>query len=270
MINEDEIKNNYFNLQKIIYIEKDEQGNILKTNNKEILSYYDEIIGSEIVENNQYYHIGHKKWYKITKSKIHDDTRAVFHTIEYIEDITELKKKYLQLKLDSLTGLMRNREECNKLIDDYINKAIDKKEEFSILIGDIDYFKNINDTYGHYCGDFVLRTVSKILLDFINYSDDGYTFIYHDIILRFGGDEFLILLKNISEKNTITKINDITRKIKNQKLNYNNQSIPVSMSFGYAHFNSKNYLGQSASKIRDELSKKADEQLYVVKKSRNY
>ena len=270
MMSEDKIRDYYFYLKKIVYIEKDENGNILHTNNPDILADYDEIIHSEIVENNQYYHMKSKKWYEVIKFSFFDDKTESFHTIEYIEDVTNTKHELHKLKLDSLTGLMRNREECDKLIDDYIEKAIKKQEEFSILIGDIDYFKTVNDTYGHHCGDFVLRVVSKILLKCTNFVHNDYDSINNDIILRFGGDEFLILLKNVSEDDTLQRIDKITKMIANEKMNYDDQNISVTMSFGYAHFKSDEYVNQKPSEIRDDLSKKADDALYIVKNNRNH
>lgn len=272
MISEDKIRDYYFDLKDIIYIERDEDGNVLHTNDPSILSYYDEIINSDIVENNQYYHIDSKKWYEVIKVNFYNDKTSSFHMIEYIEDVTNLKEKFSKLKLDSLTGLMRNREECNKLIDEYITKALDSKEEFSILIGDIDYFKTVNDTYGHHCGDFVLRVVGKLLLSCTKQSSDEYDSANNDIVLRFGGDEFLIFLKNVSEEETIEKVNEITSKIKKEKLNYDDQTISVSMSFGYAHSSTQNLNTEevNVSEIRENLSKKADEILYEVKKNRNY
>ena len=269
-MNEGKIKDYYFNLKNIIYIEKDEKGNILNTNNSEILSYYDDIINSSIVEDNQYYYARDKKWFEIIKIDFYDEKTSDFHLIEYIEDITDIKDKFSKLKLDSLTGLMRNRDECNKLIEEYINNALINNEEFSILIGDIDYFKSINDTYGHHCGDLVLRRVSKCLLKCTKQSGDVYDYENDDIILRFGGDEFLILLKNSSLNETIDKIKEITSMVKDENIIYDNQNISIAMSFGYAHFNKDDFSSISASKIRNELSKKADENLYNVKKNRNH
>lgn len=265
----DKIKDYYFDLKKISYIERDKNGKVLYTNNPDILGIYDEIVSSNVCEGNQYYHSGSKTWYEIIKADFYSEEDLSVHVVEYLEDITKLKEKISKLNLDSLTGLMRNRIECNKMINDYIEYALKKDEEFSILIGDIDYFKNINDTYGHHCGDYVLKTVSKILLDNTYQFNDKFDYHNKDIILRLGGDEFLILLKNISLESTISKIKVITSKIEHEDINYNGKSIPVSMSLGYAHFNKDEFLNQNIDSIREKLSIMADENLYMIKKNRN-
>lgn len=271
MISEEKIKDYYFKFKNIIYIEKDEDGNIINTSNKDLLPYYDEIINSTINEGNQYYHIRSKKWYMIEKVNFYNDKTSSFHTVEYIEDISCLKKKIHKLKLDSLTGLMKNRDECNYLIDKYIVKALKENKEFSIVIGDIDKFKGINDTYGHLAGDFVLKEVAAKLLHCTNQSDDEYISDNNDIILRFGGDEFLILLKDSSLEDTINKIQQIDESIKNNEVFVDGKTIRVTMSLGYGHYDNKKYPNENLTcdEIRERLSKEADENLYNMKNKRN-
>ncbi len=89
---------------------------------------------------------------------------------------------------DFLTGLY-NRRYFFKDMEDYFAKAIQNSENFAIAMIDIDHFKKINDTYGHDLGDKAIVTLSEILRSNIG---------QHDVVSRFGGDEFCIAVKDIS------------------------------------------------------------------------
>jgi diguanylate cyclase (GGDEF)-like protein len=94
---------------------------------------------------------------------------------------------------DPLTGLINRRSIDEQLKDAYAIYAIHDKK-FSIILGDIDDFKKVNDTYGHNVGDIVLKSVATILLDNVNASD---------YVCRWGGEEMLILTPVDIEEATI-------------------------------------------------------------------
>lgn len=157
------------------------------------------------------------------------------------------KTKTQQAKLshdashDSLTGIK------NRSIFDKMYRSIHKTENVTLVLLDIDSFKEINDTYGHEAGDKILKKVASLL---------HRSFRSDDIICRIGGDEFAIILKGIDSKyreQLQSKINFIMEKLRTAK-----DDLPVStVSIGVAFGNSKCTF--------KELYKYADEALYDIK-----
>jgi diguanylate cyclase (GGDEF)-like protein len=96
---------------------------------------------------------------------------------------------------DSLTGL-KNREAYNILVR---KKILNKKKSAGILLLDLDNFKEVNDTYGHYVGDVVLVSVANVIKNSLR---------KEDVAVRFGGDEFLLILPNISNEEDLKQIGD--------------------------------------------------------------
>ena len=151
-----------------------------------------------------------------------------------------------KIYIDALTGVNNRRK-----TDEYLNTILTYKSNITLLLCDLDDFKNINDTYGHLEGDRALKVVAHSLLKF---ADN-----YKCFVSRWGGDEFLIIFNyELSDINFIIKsINEIAKEeIKNNGLDFD-----ISISFGYAHCDKKI--------TKEELFKKADENLYCVKKSKN-
>jgi diguanylate cyclase (GGDEF)-like protein len=161
-----------------------------------------------------------------------------------------LGKKYDQLKFyaekDSLTNLYNRRFMYKKFARLFHTK---KSVEMLLLIFDCDNFKNINDIYGHLKGDTVLIEISNTLLEAKNKSD---------IIARWGGDEFLMLVFNSNEKALQQQLNSIelNLQILSQKLN-----MPITLSSGYAR-----YLKNKDS--LDDLIRRADQNMYHNKNNR--
>ena len=85
---------------------------------------------------------------------------------------------------DPLTGVF-NRRYFAEALDNETARSIREKTPFSIIVLDVDHFKKVNDTYGHKCGDVVLQSLAKFLLQNTRRSD---------IVCRFGGEEFVILM----------------------------------------------------------------------------
>jgi len=117
---------------------------------------------------------------------------------------------------------------------------------------DIDYFKNINDTYGHIVGDKVLIEVGKRIKQGIR---------DYDILARYGGEEFIILLPETDLENAIAVAERIRKNIASSEIEINDEvKIPVTVSIGVASANGNDI-------ILDELIKKADRALYITKNS---
>ncbi len=169
--------------------------------------------------------------------------------------IYDLKKSKEELKLlssvDYLTKLY-NRRYFSKVSEDIIHLAIRDKTPTSIIMIDIDKFKNINDTYGHKIGDEVIINLSNTLKELTRTSD---------IVCRYGGEEFVILLPQTSLIGAEIIANKIKNTIELISLEIpNNKIIKYTVS-----------LGVSESQVEDSdievVLKRADDALYEAKNS---
>ena len=118
---------------------------------------------------------------------------------------------------DALTGLY-NRRSLYKLYDEMKDKG-----HFCVIMGDIDNFKKINDTYGHGCGDEVLKNISAVI---------SKTADQKDIACRWGGEEFLLVILGTKE-DCLARLNEMRDQILGLKIKYNNTQIKVTMTFGF-------------------------------------
>jgi len=133
-----------------------------------------------------------------------------------------LKKQSIK---DALTGLY-NRRYLEEILPKILASAKRKKTKIGFLMIDIDYFKKVNDTYGHDAGDSVLKGVSNIVLNTIRESD---------IAVRFGGEEFLVILTDLQNKEDLLKVAEKIRKIiENSKFTTNKAIIKKTVSIGAA------------------------------------
>ena len=136
------------------------------------------------IENINFY--GGTNWYK---SIIIPDTNEDGDIIGYIAFYTNIDdsvQNKAKADTDYLTGL-NNRQKFEMDINEEINRAQRYHHPFSIIMVDIDYFKMVNDTFGHDAGDIVLKEFSQLLMHNIRQAD---------ILARWGGEEFIILCPN--------------------------------------------------------------------------
>jgi diguanylate cyclase (GGDEF)-like protein/PAS domain S-box-containing protein len=142
---------------------------------------------------------GSGAWFEILTYPIFDQKKNVSHVVEYSRDITfrkkEEKEKDELIKTlnhlsttDSLTGLL-NRRALNDMLGHEINRAGRYGTDLSLIICDVDLFKHINDTYGHTAGDRALMAIAGAI---------RLTLRKSDILGRYGGDEFMIILPETS------------------------------------------------------------------------
>ena len=158
-----------------------------------------------------------------------------------------------QAHTDLLTSLPNRRsalESMNRIL------ALSKryKEEFSLCYLDLDYFKELNDLYGHELGDKALKHFSKIILKNLRKSD---------IFSRWGGDEFLLALPKTDENTAKEIVENLRKKIQALPLTFNDQEFVLSTSIGVSSLKNDN-------ESLDFIIAKADKALYKAKeKSRN-
>ncbi|WP_291636724.1 diguanylate cyclase [Clostridium sp.] len=148
---------------------------------------------------------------------------------------------------DALTELSNRK----KLLED-VNMLLDNKtEKFAILFMDLDKFKSANDDYGHEAGDYILKTVAVRLKNIIRSTDEVY---------RIGGDEFIIILRNLKASANVEKIAMAALKTLSVAFNYKENQLFVGACIGISIFPEH---GIDA----DTLIKQADSAMYEVKRN---
>jgi len=163
-----------------------------------------------------------------------------------------LKKLKEVAYTDYLTGLL-NRRFMYKRIKEEHSRCSRSNSSFVILLGDIDYFKILNDTHGHACGDLVLKELSKIMIKNIRNEDSA---------SRWGGEEFLILGTSCNLTDGLSLAEKVRSAIEHQEIIFCNITLKVTITIGVAVFD--------PNKSIDEIIKEADAMLYLGKnKGRN-
>ena len=151
---------------------------------------------------------------------------------------------------DSLTG-MYNRLRVQKLLDNEVKNQEGKTFPLCIAIMDIDFFKKVNDTYGHNAGDFVLRELASIMMPS---REQGL------IIGRWGGEEFLLIAPDgYPYPAFCVTLNALCKMVEEHEFNYNGTVIPLTVSIGACEYAEE----MSTEKIIQE----ADARLYEAKES---
>jgi diguanylate cyclase (GGDEF)-like protein len=129
-------------------------------------------------------------------------------------------------RTDGLTGLSR-RGPFEERLREEVARARSFRTTFSILMIDIDHFKNLNDTYGHQVGDEVLKTVAQRLHDGIYETD---------VIARYGGEEFVCLLPRSQPAGLKVKADQIRHRVASEPFIIGLEAVNVTISIGIAHF----------------------------------
>lgn len=158
------------------------------------------------------------------------------------------QQQQLLMKLaltDHLTGLY-NRHSLYDLGPKYISNAHRHKVALSLLVIDLDHFKNVNDTHGHSVGDIVLQAVSKVLQDHCR---------TEDIAARYGGEEFIMLLTNCDLGNAVTKAEALRKSIEDCKP----EKLTITSSIGVAQLTDNEDI--------DALFNRADKAVYEAKET---
>ena len=155
----------------------------------------------------------------------------------------------LMARTDLLTGLA-NRWEMASRIEIERGRAERHGTTVSLILGDLDHFKAVNDTFGHLAGDCVLRTVAEALRSHVR---------REDICARWGGEEFLILLPETDANRAKCVAEKLGRIVREREIDFEGRAITVSMSFGVGEL--------SAGLSLDGGLKLVDDALYAAKSS---
>ncbi len=168
----------------------------------------------------------------------------VIHNIQNIQNIETIRQ---QANSDYLTGLPNRRYFFHRA--ERIHKsAISSGDAIVVAMMDIDFFKRINDEYGHAAGDDVLKKMALLMQEF--FADD--------LIARFGGEEFCVLMSEISIEDASTKMNLFRERIMETDINFEGHKINFTISSG---------ISRQLTTNLDQLLTFADKNLYIAKSS---
>lgn len=123
---------------------------------------------------------------------------------------------------DALTGLYNRRHLDSNLEREFL-RSKRYNNNLSIAMIDIDFFKRVNDTYGHLCGDYVLKEVAYMILDTLRKTD---------MVFRCGGEEFVALLTETPLEKALIPLERLRKRIEEYPFEYNNNKFQVTISIG--------------------------------------
>ena len=158
-------------------------------------------------------------------------------------------EKNRQAMFDALTEIP-NRLSYEKRIEDEISRWKRFNTPLSLAIWDIDFFKKVNDTYGHKAGDKVLKTVAQLLNKRIRATD---------FLARYGGEEFVMLLPGTKQEETLRLVNDLREQVQACGFHYHGEAVTITVSCGVSSFNEGD--------VVEKVFERADQALYKAKKN---
>lgn len=170
-----------------------------------------------------------------------DKTENIFH-----------KELYKMAVLDPATALYNKRYFMERFLEEF-SLARRGKTPLSILLMDIDFFKKVNDSFGHLAGDLVLQQVGQLLKLMTR---------HEDVVARYGGEEFIVMLRGSDEESSFQTAERIRKEVEKTEFTFEGKRIPVTISMGLCT------LDPNASDTSTEgMVKTADERLYHSKQN---
>ena len=136
------------------------------------------------------------------KAPLKPETRGI--------DLSTANKRLEDIsRIDGLTGVM-NRRYFDQTYSREWSNAIRARSSIALLLLDLDHFKSVNDTYGHLCGDEVLRTVARIITTCLTRATDS--------VARYGGEEFVVILPHTDRAGAWQVAESIRKQVENQRM----------------------------------------------------
>jgi diguanylate cyclase (GGDEF)-like protein/PAS domain S-box-containing protein len=204
----------------------------------------------------RYFHKdGHVIWMLLSASLLKDANKIPLHFIFHMQDISEYKKIQKQISeyayQDALTNLPNRR-----LLQDRLKLAVAQakryKRQLGLMFLDIDYFKTINDTYGHAFGDELIKAIAHRLTECVRGADT---------VCRLGGDEFVIVITDVNHSDDLTIVAEKILQNVSRPIWIDGTEANVTMSLGLA------MLDADAADDAERLMDKADQALYEMKRA---
>jgi diguanylate cyclase (GGDEF)-like protein len=169
--------------------------------------------------------------------------------------LTKASHFFLELMLkDKLTGTY-NKRYFESFLQERINMALKTGQDLSVFMVDLDHFKLVNDTYGHVFGDVVLSKVSSLIRDCLRKDD---------FVVRYGGEEFVVLLFNIDSVIAMMLAERIRKMIEFYDIYNEDGSISTKMTISIGISNLQKRRISALEMVSD-----ADKALYIAKETRN-
>ena len=195
-----------------------------------------------------------KDYLVIEMQKVREHSHTLHDELEKHRTATETLSKKLEESeakalVDALTNVL-NRNAYNMKIGELVHEYKRYKEEWALLVLDIDHFKKFNDTYGHKTGDKVLKSVAATVSNSIRVSDH---------IFRYGGEEFVVILSRINKETTKTLSEKIRREVERDYFVDGDNELKVTMSIGAAIITPED--------TEASLFERADKALYQAKQN---
>lgn len=193
----------------------------LETLKKDVAEYL-ESVQTSMDEHNQKEQVASNKLTFLLKGMQNKITQLEEQTEAYSE---QLRIANFQAQTDKLTNLP-NRMACDKAVDSEILTVGNRPKGTALAVFDIDFFKKINDTYGHIAGDKILQSVAQFLQQHVKEPN---------FVGRWGGEEFLIMFVNTSVDEASAKANDILNELRQLSFNFNGEKFKITGSLGIGH-----------------------------------
>lgn len=173
--------------------------------------------------------------------------------VKQSEELKCMNEEFKRMSLtDALTGLY-NRRHFEELMETGISMSLRHGDPNSLILIDVDHFKNINDTYGHSAGDIVLKEVAHVLRSQLRKTD---------VLCRIGGEEFVCLCKRAGGREAMELAEKLRRIVEARTIEIRGQKIRVTVSAGVATIPDRNN-----TKTSDDFYRCADDALYRSKEN---
>ncbi|HHY27647.1 MAG TPA: diguanylate cyclase [Desulfitobacterium dehalogenans] len=207
---------------------------------------------------------GNILWIRATFSAVRNKSGNIKYFVAQIQDMTIAKKAEDELRksrddaevlarTDYLTNTLNRRAFIERLKEE-LERTRRTQKGFAMILVDVDYFKKVNDHYGHLAGDYVLQQFAECLGNIIR---------AYDFIGRYGGEEFIICLPDTGIEQATMVAERMRESVEALEVDYLDSLIKVTGSFGVAAYDSH------SSDTLDELIERADSAMYMAKHHKN-
>src|SRR3989339_796659 len=176
----------------------------------------------------------------------------IYVTNKILTGLLEKKNLYMQGTIPYIQKVINDEIKNLKNEKRELKRSVREKKPLSVIMCDLDYFKSINDTYGHDAGDSVLKTISGVAKNHFRGTD---------ILCRIGGEEFLIILPNTAKTNAIYVAERLRKDIEEQPIKIDSQDKPIYITTSIGIYQAKE------NETIETIMKNVDLKLYDAKKS---
>ena len=180
-----------------------------------------------------------------------NEIEYIYIMVHDVTDVAAYEEELLRINnMDGLTGIFNRLYLEQRLIEEF-DRHKRYVRPFSMLMIDIDHFKDINDNYGHLCGDYILKSLSALIKNRLRTVD---------VFARYGGEEFCVLLPESDLTAGITLAEQLRKMIDTNLFQFNGIEIHITISLGISEISQEINTSES-------LVKTADDALYEAKRS---